>query len=213
MVKVSVITPVWNQMDHTLRYLYLNRERQAEFIIIDNGSTDQTPQLLADWAKPYGNRLKVITNDRNLGFPIACNQGAEVASGDILLFLNNDVMIYGDYLRPLQGMNVNTIAGPELWTTDTGWNRFGGTLIAYISGWCLAITQATFSKLGRFDERYSPCDYEDMDLCHALTQTGGVLEWLQLPIQHISGQTGTQLANRHEITETNRRKFAEKWGL
>lgn len=211
---LSVITPVWNQIDHTLRYLLQNRQVTAEFIIIDNGSTDPTLRLLKDWEITYDGRLKVITNPTNYGFSAACNQGASVAGGDILLFLNNDIHIYGDYISPLlRNVDDNTLAGPELNTHNTGWNKFGDVLVPYIAGWCLGITRKAFNDLHGFDERYTPADYEDMDLCYKATQAGKQLLWLPLPIRHISGQSGGQLGNRREITETNRGKFAEKWNL
>lgn len=209
---VSIITPVWNQIEHTIRYLYQNRNAEAEFIIIDNGSQDGTPQLLNDWQKSFN--LQVITNLDNFGFSVACNQGAKVASGEILLFLNNDVFFFGDYLTPIkEAVTDDVLAGPELHTRDTGWNTFGQVLVPYIAGWCLGVTRKTFNDLGGFDERYSPADYEDMDLCYNAVKQGKKLQWLNLPIRHISGQTGTQLKDRRALTETNRLKFAEKWGL
>lgn len=209
---VSIITPVWNQIEHTLRYLYQNRNAEAEFIIIDNGSQDGTPQLLSDWQKSFN--LQVITNPDNYGFSVACNQGASVAKGEVLLFLNNDVFIFGDYLTPVKEAVIDSvIVGPELHTRDTGWNTFGQVLVPYIAGWCLGVTRKTFNELGGFDERYSPADYEDMDLCYSAVGQGKKLLWLNLPIRHISGQTGTQLEDRRALTEANRLKFAEKWGL
>src|SRR3990172_9453570 len=129
---VSVITPVWNQIEHTLRYLHQNRQVEAQFIIIDNGSTDATPRMLEDWREAYEGRLTVITNSKNEGFPIACNQGVTVSTGDILLFLNNDTQAYGDYVSFIQKtITDDIIAGPELHTHDTGWNRFGDVLVPY----------------------------------------------------------------------------------
>lgn len=213
---VSVITPVWNQWEHTARYLmyawgaHLN-DKEVEYIIINNGSKDRTAGLLKEYAAKMDN-VKVITNEQNQGFPIACNQGAQKASGDILLFLNNDILCFGDYIGLIQEtVNDNIIAGPELNSHNTGWNVFGPVTVSYIAGWCLALTKATYDELGGFDERYSPCDYEDMDLCYAAARAGKELLRLELPIRHISGQSA--MANRQEITERNRVKFAQKWGL
>lgn len=214
--KVSVITPVWNSWQHTARYLLqawraYRDSRAVEFIIINNGSTDHTPKLLGDYLEKMSN-LKVITNEDNQGFPIACNQGARKASGDVLLFLNNDVIQFGDYVTQLIAvMDDNILAGPELNDHNNGWNVFGEVTVPYIAGWCLALTKATYNKLGGFDERYSPCDYEDMDLCYNAVQAGAGLLRLELPIRHVSG--GSAMAGRVVITEANRLKFAEKWGL
>lgn len=207
-------------MGHTNTYLYQHlhqygAEPGVEWIIVDNGSGDGTPGLLGRYQEQFGSsRLTVIHNERNLGFPIACNQGARAAKGEVLLFLNNDVIIYGDYLKPIAGLiGDNTLIGAQLLSYDTGWNRFGDELVPYIPGWCLAITRAAFDELGGFDERYSPCDYEDIDLCYAASRAGKTLGELILPLRHISGATGQQMSNRRAITERNRTMFAEKWGL
>ena len=44
-------------------------------------------------------RLRLLRNDRNLGFGPACNRGAAIARGDALLFLNPDCMIEPRYDR------------------------------------------------------------------------------------------------------------------
>lgn len=213
--KVTVITPVWNQWQHTARYLLQSWQcyrdsKEVEFTIINNGSSDHTGKLLSDYREKMNN-LRVITNEENQGFPIACNQGARKATGDILLFLNNDVICHGDYVSELlRVMDNNILAGPELNSHNTGWNVFGALTIPYIAGWCLALTKASF-ELGGFDERYSPCDYEDMDLCYTAVKAGAGLVRLDLPIRHVSG--GSAMPDRLEITERNRAKFAEKWGL
>lgn len=211
--KVSVITPVWNSWKHTAHYLIQAYQARlsVEFIVIDNGSTDHTAKILSDYRERMNN-LKVITNKENRGFPVACNQGAAKATGDILLFLNNDITAFGDYATPLlETVTDDILAGPELNSHNTGWNVFGGVTVPYIAGWCLALTKATYEALGGFDERYSPCDYEDMDLCYSAVQAGKELVKLELPIRHVSG--GSAMPDRVAITEANRLKFAEKWGL
>lgn len=216
---LSIITPVWNQAALTRQFLlqnyrlYFDRD-DLEFVIIDNGSTDNTSLALElSELKPV-----VKHNQQNEGFPIACNQGAKAAMSEYLLFLNNDVYIYGDYvsplLRTLRAHEGKALVGAELLSHNTGWNVFGNRPpISYLPGWCLGIGKATFEALGGFDERYSPADYEDMDLCYNAVQSGYVLVSLPLPLSHLSGQTGAQLPNRRIITEQNRAKFGYKWGL
>jgi len=69
---------------------YLNNE--AEIIIIDNNSTDGSIEYL----QPGFPGVKFISNNENLGFAKACNQGIERTSGEYVLFLNPDTIVPAD---------------------------------------------------------------------------------------------------------------------
>jgi GT2 family glycosyltransferase len=218
---ISIITPVHNRADLTAQYLYGHNVHypdppDIEWIIIDNGSTDETGRVLDHWGAIFGDCLSVIRNEKNEGYGVANNQAVERATGDNLVFLNNDIVIKGDYLSPLeQGLAANpkSLVGAQLVDFDTGWNVFGQVMITYLIGWCLAMSRTTFDDLGGFDERYTPADYEDSDLCYAAVQKGYQLEAVFVPLQHLGNQTGKLLPDRRAITEANRLKFAAKWGL
>ena len=107
----SIIIPCWNQAEYTeacLAALAANTPRGVEYelVLIDNGSTDRTPDLLARWPSLSGaawrpGTYRVIRNEANLGFARACNQGASEARGEYLLFLNNDTAPQPGWLEPL----------------------------------------------------------------------------------------------------------------
>jgi len=216
---VSIITPVWNRADLTYNFLnqnlhYLGDYEGAEWIIVNNGSNDGTPGVL----KAFENKanVKIINNDTNIGFGAANNRAAKLSKADVFIFINNDVITSGDYITPIMDTLQrvpNAITGAELLNYDTGWNVFDGKIISYIHGWCMAMRADVFYDLGGFDERYTPGDYEDIDICYAATQKDYVLMALNLPLEHMSGQTGRQLPNRREITNKHRGLFAEKWSL
>ncbi len=60
-----------------------------EIIIVDNNSSDHSVQFIQE---NYPD-LRIIQNDTNLGFSKACNQGADIATGSVLLFLNPDCIV------------------------------------------------------------------------------------------------------------------------
>src|SRR5258708_3605475 len=88
MTRSSIVIPVRNQAVLTERCLQALGQGDFEIIVVDDASTDQTPQLLASLA----GRLKVMAHSINEGFATSCNHGAAVASGEFLVFLNNDTI-------------------------------------------------------------------------------------------------------------------------
>src|SRR4051794_40159917 len=60
-----------------------------EVIVSDNASTDETLQVVSRIAPD----AKIVQNGGNLGFPGACNSGAAIATGDLLVLLNPDTIV------------------------------------------------------------------------------------------------------------------------
>lgn len=87
---VSVILPTYNRgyvikraVDSVLAQTYTN----LELIVIDDGSTDNTQELLASYRDP---RLKVLVPGKNGGPAAARNRGLEAARGDYIAFQDSD---------------------------------------------------------------------------------------------------------------------------
>jgi GT2 family glycosyltransferase len=62
---------------------------ELELILVDNGSGDGSVEYVRSANAPFP--IKVVANPRNESFSEACNQGAAMARGGLLLFLNNDI--------------------------------------------------------------------------------------------------------------------------
>ncbi len=73
------------------------RQVSYEIIVVDNGSTDGTPEMVRT-EFPW---VTLIANEKNVGYCPAGNQGAQVARGRHLLFLNDDILILDDALPRL----------------------------------------------------------------------------------------------------------------
>ncbi len=69
---------------------------KLEIIIVDNGSCDNSLDKICKSNFKEKLNIKIIKNNRNLGFAKACNIGAQQAKGDYLLFLNPDVVLFDD---------------------------------------------------------------------------------------------------------------------
>ena len=73
-----------------------------EVLVVDNGSDpEQGRKLTKEILKYKGSRIKILRNEKNLGYARANNQAALEASGELLVFLNNDVVVTPSWLPPL----------------------------------------------------------------------------------------------------------------
>jgi GT2 family glycosyltransferase len=102
----SVIIPCWDQIQFTQQCFAALKEHTRpawELIVIDNGSTDGTATYLAGARDMAPVPVTIVTNSANLGFPAAINQGLQLARGDYLVLLNNDVVVTDGWLDQLIG--------------------------------------------------------------------------------------------------------------
>lgn len=76
----------------------LPAELDYEILLVDDGSTDGTRAWLATLADP---RIRVLLNERNLGYAAANNRAAAAARGRLLALLNNDLVLLPRWLEPM----------------------------------------------------------------------------------------------------------------
>src|SRR5947209_7019769 len=99
----SVIIPLFNNVTLTRAcfeaLVATTPEHVYEVVLVDNGSTDGTGELLDALAGD----VTIIRNRVNRGFAGACNQGAAAARGEYYVFLNNDTEPLPGWLEPLTG--------------------------------------------------------------------------------------------------------------
>jgi GT2 family glycosyltransferase len=96
----SVIIPNWNGAHHLPTCLdALQRQTFTDFepIVVDNGSTDTSRELLS---RDYP-QVKVIALPSNLGYAGGCNAGLRDAQGEVLAILNNDTEVEPTWLAEL----------------------------------------------------------------------------------------------------------------
>src|SRR5437588_12739747 len=86
---ISIITP-WLDHTHFIEdYERAVRAPGVEVIVVDNGSSESHAAALRQMIDRLGG--KYLRNEENRWFSAADNQGLEVASGAIVMFLNNDI--------------------------------------------------------------------------------------------------------------------------
>jgi glycosyltransferase involved in cell wall biosynthesis len=111
-MSVSVIIPAWNEAESIAAVLAeIPRDWVAEVLVVDGGSQDGTPEIAA------ASGARVLVEPRR-GYGRACASGAEVACGEILVFLDadgaDDPRRLPDLLAPLQSGAADMVLGSRL---------------------------------------------------------------------------------------------------
>jgi GT2 family glycosyltransferase len=188
----SIVIPNWNGAAHLPACLNaLQRQTRADFetIVVDNGSTDHSLELLS---KRYPT-VQVVALPHNRGYAGGCNIGLQAASGRVLVILNNDTEVEPSWLAELSsalegnpqagmatpkvllwddrsrlhttGDYVRTNGIPDsrgVWETDLG-QYDDQTYVFGASGVAPAYRREMLDDIGLFDEQFvSYC--EDVDL-------------------------------------------------
>jgi glycosyltransferase involved in cell wall biosynthesis len=101
-MKVSIIIPAYNAVNtlpiclkSIIRQNYPSRD--LEVLIINDGSTDGTPEIIQQLTLP-GN-IQLYTHQKNRGLAAARNTGIRHARGDVLIFLDADMEIPPDFIQ------------------------------------------------------------------------------------------------------------------
>ncbi|HID63003.1 MAG TPA: glycosyltransferase family 2 protein [Anaerolineae bacterium] len=121
MLDLSVIIVSWNTRDllrDCLRSLQAHKPNPAEVIVIDNASSDGSPDMVA---REFPD-VRLIRNTKNVGFARANNQGIKVSHGQYIALLNSDIRTTAGALKTLVAFMAETPAagacGPCLLQPD-----------------------------------------------------------------------------------------------
>lgn len=197
----SLIIPVHNRAALTNQCLttLLAEPRTSldvEIIVVDDASTDGTPQLLAG----YGDRITIIRHDVNTGFAGACNDGAAAASGEYLVFLNNDTIPQPGWLEALveyaKAHRKAAVVGSKMLFPDDTIQHAGVVIcldgnprhiyagfpakhqavnksrpFQIVTAGCALVRRDIFLALGCFDSAFRN-GYEDVDFCLRVGKLG-----------------------------------------
>lgn len=103
MIKLSILTPVWNQEKLVVKGLdSIPRRDDIEVIVRDDGSTDNTLENLKQYKKDHPElNLRVYSNGKNLGVAATANKLLAAAKGEFFHFLMSDDMVLTDNYNSL----------------------------------------------------------------------------------------------------------------
>jgi glycosyltransferase involved in cell wall biosynthesis len=89
---VSVVLPTYNgsrYLNESIRSVVGQTYRNWELIIVDDASSDTTPQIIAEWSRG-DSRIRSLRNEHNLKLPGSLNQGFDIARGEFLTWTSDD---------------------------------------------------------------------------------------------------------------------------
>jgi len=141
-MKISVVMPVYNEAATIRRIVdrVLAAPFRTELIIVDDGSTDQTPTILATVSDTVS-AVKVLRHPVNRGKGAALRTGFAAATGDIVLVQDADLEYdpgqYPALLQPLLGGEADVVFGSRFAGQHHRkryfWHTFGNWLLTTIS--------------------------------------------------------------------------------
>lgn len=218
-MKISIIIPSYGKWHLTVnRLMELKRlcsGHDLEIVLIDDCSPEPF-ELLDFWKENTTWDIQYHRHTKNLGFGYSMNAGTWVATGDVYVFLSNDVIIQKDFIpEMLRFVNDSTLIGHEL-VEFGGWNEFQvdglPAVVPYLGGHFLACHRDVWAKIGFDVETYGKYAFEDVDLAAQCFMNNIVLVTLDKSnFRHMVGQTAKYDADRDRITRENRQKFIDKW--
>lgn len=241
--KVVVIVLTWNGIDDTRRCLESllrhTPEALAEIVVVDNGSTDGTPEYLRSLP-----RIRTLFNQENLGFVRGNNVAMRLVDDDQdVVLLNNDTLLRdSDWIGKLQRSAYRQpdigIVGCRIRRLDTGMLQHAGTYVPDRTFWgqqiasgekdvnqhngdadvegvvfaCVYITAAVRRAIGLLDEDYFSY-FEDTDYCLKAREAGfRTINCGGLTIDHIEhGSTTANRVSHSEMFLTSQSTFLGKW--
>jgi GT2 family glycosyltransferase/glycosyltransferase involved in cell wall biosynthesis len=221
---VSVIVLNYNHADTTLQCLEALRRAGSvlirEVIVVDNGSDDEEVAILRQHKR--ANDFVLVEVGENRYFSEGNNIGVDFATGDFIVFLNNDAFVEPGWIDELAATMVNdpTVAavGPMFLYPDGRVQEVGSValptgdvvqvgkgsvwgpehydtpcVVDFCSAACLLMRRSDFLAVGGFGFEWEPAYYEDVDLCLKLWTTAGkVVVNPRARVVHIESKTTSQ---------------------
>lgn len=142
--RVSVIVCVYNrahQVSACIDSLLTPVRPDIEIVLVDDGSTDDTPAVLHAYRAKHPDTVRIATNARNLGVSGARNSGISAASGEFIAFIDSDCTVDPEWteamLEAFSEPDVAAVAGPVFDHEPRTWaeRAYVGTCRIGTTGW------------------------------------------------------------------------------
>ncbi len=197
---ISIVIPTYNAeryMPNLLDSIFRNKIDDMEVIIVDDCSRDNTVEI----AKNYP--VQVIELEKNGGPARARNIGVEAAKGDIIFFLDSDVIVLDGTLEEVKDYfernpAANCVIGvcateplnkgfvPRYMAMFEYIHLIGtpGNKVSVFAPRCGAIKKDFFQKIGAYNESYKGADVEDFELARRINKVDPIILNQKIRVKH-----------------------------
>ena len=212
-----------------------------EVIVVDNNSTDGTPDYLRQMAAQY-RQIQIILNCENRGFASANNQGIALSTGERIVLLNNDTIVPRGWLsrllrhldNPAIGLvgpvtnfagneskvdvDYQTLGEMEAFADGLMWANEGRIAdIHMLAMFCVAFRRDTYERVGPLDEQFGIGMFEDDDYSLRIKKSGmRVVCAADVFVHHVGQAAFKKLIENGEydsLFDENRRRYESKWNV
>lgn len=180
---LSVVIPTYNRAGLLRRSLETLLQQTLppplyEIVVVDDGSTDETPEMVRSLT--VDGRVRLVRQPSNRGRSAARNAGVREARGEIIVFVDSDVLVRPDFLA--QHLDVHRTAGrpvvgrgPVIPVADVHLPErlpLAKSSPAYLDTANASLPRGELLAAGLFDEEMRAYGWEDVDLGFRLQRRG-----------------------------------------
>lgn len=209
----------------------------VKIIVVDDGSSGEEQKKLENFLKDYKD-VKLLKNEKNLGFSSTVNRGVKALDTDLVVLLNTDVIPHNNFLDSIiEDFNKNDLLfgvgcmdesiegekvilrgrGIGFWKNGMFFHKKGevdSSNTFWVSGGSSVLRREIFNKLGGFDELYDPFYWEDIDLSYRAMKSGYSLKFeakSKVTHRHSEGAIKKHYKNFRIKTISYRNQFMFVW--
>jgi glycosyltransferase involved in cell wall biosynthesis len=181
-MRYSIVIPTYNHCEDLLKpclesiFKYTDMT-DVELVISANGCTDNTDAYLKELTQRFTsigfeNHIRVVWNDRPLGYAAACNEGIVATRTDKIVLLNNDVVLLPQAKSQWLQMLDQPLSNLKCGISGVLKLHSEVTQRDFIVFFCVMIRRQVFSQLGLLDIGFEVGGSEDIDFCARAERAG-----------------------------------------
>ncbi len=237
---VTIIVPAYKSYALTYRTLYAVSRRTPESIGIKVILADDCPERPLRPLLGQVEGLEITENPTNLGFLMNCNAASRRASGEFIVFLNNDTVAEPGWLEAMVRLARSDPAigmvGCMLLNMDGSLQEAGNMMfqdgVGYpygrgeradrpeygfvrqvdcVSGACFLVRRNVFEEMGRFNEDYRPAFFEEYELAFSVAAAGYKVMYQPASRVVHEGSASYGPSMRDRQTAINHERFVHQW--